>query len=511
MLFNSYIFIFLFLPFTVALYFCLGTWLKGRAAALWLLCASLVFYGWWKPSNILIIIGSSLVNYGLAWLMNGGASIPFKRIALSRQSILILGLSFNVALLGYFKYSGFVVENLNAVFALNWSIPERELPLGISFFTFTQMAYLVDTYRDRKFESNWFSYALFVTFFPQLIAGPIVHHRSLAPQFWRLRIYCFNAENFAAGLTIFILGLAKKVLLADNIAGYASPVFQGASDTAPLTFFAAWGGALAYTLQLYFDFSGYSDMAVGLSKLFNIWVPENFNSPYKASSIIDFWKRWHITLSNFLRDYLYIPLGGNRKGSARRYLNLLVAMLLGGLWHGAGWTFVLWGGLHGVYLVINHGWRRFYPRYSILRAIAKSRLWQICTVGLTFLAVVVAWVFFRSESLAGAMAILNAMSGAQGVCLPGNSSLWGGACGDWLANFGDVGGWIWIGALLGIAWFAPTTQQLTTPYYRSRTVAEPETSQRFRFSMAWAAGLSLLAALCIVRLSAASEFLYFAF
>lgn len=310
------------------------------------------------------------------------------------------------------------MANLDDVLGTNWE-PTREviLPLGISFFTFQQIAYLVDAYRGETQEYSALKYGVFVSFFPQLIAGPIVHHKQIVFQLYDKAIYRFNWEKFAIGITIFIAGLFKKVIFADNLARYATPVFQDAARDMQVQFFQAWGGALAYSLQLYYDFSGYSDMAIGAAFMFGITLPINFNSPYKATSIIDFWRRWHITLSNFLRDYLYIPLGGNRKGEIRRYINLMVTMLLGGLWHGAGWTFVLWGGLHGVYLIINNQWRSLCKKLG--RARQGNHGWsRAIGTFITLVAVVIAWVFFRASNLDAALVLLRGMMGENGVSIP---------------------------------------------------------------------------------------------
>jgi alginate O-acetyltransferase complex protein AlgI len=284
------------------------------------------------------------------------------------------------------------------------------LPLGISFFTFTQIAYLVDVYGGYPNERSFTKYALFVTYFPHLIAGPILHHREMMHQFGSKASRAISAQNIAIGLTILSIGLVKKSLIADGFALIANPVFQTAAR-ANLHVLDAWAGALAYSLQIYFDFSGYSDMAIGLSLTFGIRLPFNFDAPYKSRSIVEFWRRWHISLSRFLRDYLYIPLGGNRQGEIRRNLNLATAMLLGGLWHGAGFTFVIWGALHGLFLVINHQWNQFAQRYSALARIRKAWWFPIAAVGLTQLAVILAWVFFRAESLHDAIRVLGAMIG----------------------------------------------------------------------------------------------------
>ena len=321
--------------------------------------------------------------------------------------------------------------------------------MAISFFTFQQITYLVDSYKGETKEYSFLNYCLFVTFFPQLIAGPIVHHREVMPQFADKSTYRFNPENLVVGLTIFILGLFKKVVFADTIATFATPVFDAAAHGASINFLTAWGGALAYSLQLYFDFSGYTDMAIGTARMFGIKLPLNFNSPYKASSIIDFWRRWHMTLSSFLRDYLYIPLGGNRKGKQRRNLNLMITMLLGGLWHGAGWNFIFWGGLHGIYLIINHQWQTLT---KFLGYDSKKSSWWVKALSIlvTFLAIAVSWVFFRAADMNAAIAILQGMVGKNG--------------GIFYYESGLVKTYLLSLALLAIAWFTPNTQQWLEKY-----------------------------------------------
>ncbi len=428
-------------------------------------------------------------------------------------------------MLGYFKYANFFVDNLNALVGSSLTLETIILPLAISFFTFQQITYLVDAYRGETREYHFLHYALFVTFFPQLIAGPIVHHREMLPQFARDTLYRLKAEHLAVGITIFTVGLFKKVVLADGIAIYATPVFEAAEAGVVLTLFEAWGGALAYSLQLYFDFSGYSDMAIGLARMFGIRLPLNFNSPYKASSIIDFWRRWHITLSRFLRDYLYIPLGGGRKGEARRITNLMITMLLGGLWHGAGWTFVLWGGLHGVYLVINHGWRRLFPVNQSGR-LRKSFGWL-----LTMLVVVVAWVPFRAESMEGAMQMLTAMVGGNGLSLSEQLTGKLGGVEQWLISqgvvfhgmfsngaFGDPkAGLGWIFVLILFSTLLPNTQQWMRRYRPAFETYHGEITRlrvrwmEWRPTSAWGWVTALMLSLAILGLSQVTEFLYFQF
>jgi D-alanyl-lipoteichoic acid acyltransferase DltB (MBOAT superfamily) len=410
MLFNSYSFIFLFLPVVFAGMFWLGKY-SHRLAALWLGLASLSFYAFWDTRFVLLLLASIAFNYGAGyWIGLRRTEILNKQAKIT----LIAAISANLILLGYFKYTNFFITSANNFFGGHIPALDIILPLGISFFTFTQIAFLVDVYRGIAREVNFIHYLLFVTYFPHLIAGPVLHHKQMMPQFANPETYRINAKHVAVGLTIFVLGLSKKVLIADNLAEYATPVFDAVRDGRVLMLFEAWIGSLAYTLQLYFDFSGYSDMAIGLSLMFNVRLPLNFDSPYKATSIIDFWRRWHMTLSTFLRDYLYFPLGGNRKGLARRYVNLMATMLLGGLWHGAGWTFIVWGGLHGLYLMINHGWRELKARLGWGEG---GWIAQLVAGGLTFLAVMVAWVFFRADSFASAISILSSMAGMNGLVI----------------------------------------------------------------------------------------------
>lgn len=325
---------------------------------------------------------------------------------------MIAGLTLNLGLLAYFKYVNFFIDNLNAVLGSLWPPASVVLPIGISFYSFTQIAFLVDTYQGKVQEAKFIHYGLFVTYFPHLIAGPVLHHSQMMPQFAAAKVYLPRSTNLVAGSFIFCLGLFKKVILADGIGPYADAVFRAADLGDAISTTEAWIGAVAYALQLYFDFSGYSDMAVGISWMFNVRLPFNFDAPYRAVSISDFWRRWHISLSTFLRDYLYVVLGGNRKGEFRRYVNLATTMLLGGLWHGASWSFVIWGGLHGLYLLVNHGFRALLGANAMAR-LDRSKVWTILSWAVTMVCVVCAWVFFRSQTLSGAAVMLQAMGGAQ--------------------------------------------------------------------------------------------------
>ena len=402
MLFNSYEFIFAFLPITFIVYFWLNASASQNAAKLFLVCASLFFYSWWNVLYLPILVGSIVSNYFIGIRLRG--SLTDNSTFSSNKLLLTLGIAFNLGLLGYFKYADFFIENANGLVGTTFEPLNLALPLAISFFTFQQIAYLVDCYKREVKDSEFLNYLVFVCFFPQLIAGPIVHNREMIPQFSDSKNKQINYRNISLGLFIFSIGLFKKVAIADTFAVWAAAGFDTASV---LQFVEAWVASLSYTFQLYFDFSGYTDMAIGLALLFNINLPTNFNSPYKATNIQEFWRRWHITLSRFLRDYLYIPLGGNRNGEIRTYVNLLGTFVLGGLWHGAGWTFVFWGFLHGMALVIHRAWSKL-----------NFILWTWLSWLITFNFVVVAWVFFRAKDWGDAIKVLSGMVGLNGIRLP---------------------------------------------------------------------------------------------
>lgn len=400
MLFSSFEYFLFFLPLTVIIYFYL---IKKRVllgAKATLIAASLIFYSWWNVIYLPLMLSSILFNYTI------GSSISktAQKGHISNKVMLILGIGFNLSLLAYFKYSDFFISNWNLLFDESFSLLHITLPLAISFFTFQQIAYLVDSYKGETHEYDFLNYTLFVTFFPQLIAGPIVHHKEMMPQFFSKWNLIINYKNIAFGLLIFTIGLAKKVLIADQFAQWANMGFDEATS---LHFLEAWATSLSYTFQLYFDFSGYADMAVGSALLFNIKLPVNFNSPYKALSIQDFWRRWHITLSHFLRDYIFIPLGGSRKSSMITYRNLMVTFFIGGLWHGAGWLFVMWGVFHGVALIINQIWNKAGYQLS------KASAWLI-----TFLFVNATWVLFRANDISDAIKVFKGMVGLNGFVLP---------------------------------------------------------------------------------------------
>ncbi len=528
MLFNSYEFIFVFFPVVLGVFFVIGRrW--PELAISWLVLSSLFFYGWWQPVYLILILFSMVFNFGVG-----------KRISTARKSgapaasraWTFFGVTVNLCLLGYFKYAGFLVTNINFLAGTSIDIGDIFLPLAISFFTFQQIAYLIDTCKGLTEEYQFSHYSLFVTFFPQLIAGPIVHHGEMLPQFARPETFSPRLGNLTIGGSIFAIGLFKKTVLADGVAAYATPIFDAAADGQVMTLFQAWGGVLAYTMQLYFDFSGYSDMAIGGARLFGIRLPLNFHSPYKAANITEFWRRWHMTLSRFLRDYVYIPLGGNRAGRLRRYQNLLATMLIGGLWHGAGWNFVIWGGLHGLYLVVHQGWQRiradFLPGGLLPARLGKFLAWLI-----TFTAVVVGWVFFRATDLDSAIALLRGMAGLNGVSLPNGIAVRLGPVWDLLASLGFrtylTGGadfiftWLWIGCLLPIALIWPNTQQIMRNFEPAlnehvctgqdevRLAGKRMDSIQWRPALSWGILTGVIAGLGVLALTRISEFLYFQF
>jgi len=485
MLFNSYVFIFVFLPLTIAVYHLLRGNGFVRTAIFSLVVASLVFYGWWSLQYLGLLLALLVIDLAIARQIAKWRDID-RRVA---KLFLVIGLAANLSALGYYKYANFFVDNVNALFGIDLVLATIVLPIGISFFTFQKIAFLVDLYVGKVDRVNPLDYFLFVTFFPQLIAGPIVHHSEVIPQFARLdRVL---PATFVEGITIFIIGLSKKVLLADTVAQYASPHFDAAFLGTALDMLTAWSAILAYSAQIYFDFSAYSDMAIGIGLMFGIHLPINFDSPYKSLNIVDFWRRWHITLSRFLKDYLYLPLGGNRNGKFRSYLNLLIVMLLGGIWHGAGWTFLIWGALHGTYLMINHGWQR-------LELASDNRLYAFASWLITFLAVVVAWVFFRAADIDTAFTILGGMAGANGL---GALSI------DAFA--------VPVGLLL-LAFVMPNTQQIMNyeppkGTYGAHMARPIPALMHWNSALPWAAYAGLALGLCLMFMTQISEFIYFQF
>jgi alginate O-acetyltransferase complex protein AlgI len=514
MLFNSVEFILMFLPVVIAGYFVLGA-RSRNLACVWLVAASLFFYGWWD-TRYLALLGISIVgNFTLGRAISASA-LSTQR---SRKHLLIAGVVVNLLLLAYYKYANFFAGNLAALAGIELNLREIVLPLGISFFTFTQIAFLVDCWKSDVREYRFVHYALFVTYFPHLIAGPILHHAEMMPQFANSRVYRPHWRDISAGLVFFSLGLFKKVVVADGIASFVSPVFAAVALGHQPHLLEASGAAFGYALQIYFDFSGYSDMAIGLSRLFGIHLPLNFNSPYKASNIIEFWRRWHMTLSRFLRDYLYIPLGGNRNGHQARYLNLMITMVLGGLWHGAAWTFVLWGAGHGILLALNHAfhalrqrdpWRRLFP----------TALPKWLGVVITFNLVVLLWVFFRAADVPAALSMIKGMFGGNGVVLPDAWRQGEGFVAGFLQQQGFAFGgesaflvrtpFSWIFWSLLVVFLLPNSQETV-----ARVEAWLATGQTGVWTRSRTVGLGVLFGwLCWLSLSKidkGSEFLYFQF
>ena len=546
MLFNSFEFIFLFLPATLAGFFLLGR--TSRVWALgWLVVASLLFYAWWRPLNVLIIAPSILVNFVLARLLLRLRSDPGR--ARTARLVLALGIVFNIAFLGYFKYVNFFSTVMNDVAGTHFFLTQVVLPLGISFITFQKIAFLIDVHARRIESFTLGDYCLFVLFFPQLIAGPIVHYREMMPQFHKASCR-FDKENISVGLTLFLMGLFKKVVLADGIAAHVSPIYEAAAAGGDASLFPAWMAAVGFTLQIYFDFSGYTDMALGLARCFGVRLPPNFDSPLKASSIIDFWLRWHMTLTRFLTAYLYNPLvlwltrrrlaagktvlGGRDAGIGGAYFHLLagptlLTMFVSGLWHGAGYVFILWGLLHGLYLAINHAWRMVGPRFWPNKA-SYTRSMRPVGFVLTFLAVVVAMVLFRSPTVTTASELLQGMAGLNGISLPQQIferlgpltpllrpivSASGTAAGSGAEFTATV---MWIVALLAIALAFPNSLQIMSRYEPAIGVkCRPEDLGRWawildwRPTLPWAFLMSALAVTSVIKLGGKSEFLYWQF
>ena len=488
MLFNSPVFVFLFLPI-VWLGYLLALRLPWARSGIALLgAASVFFYGWWNPAFLPLLGVSILFNYAMGRLLGS----PRRT-----RGWLIFAIVANLSALAYYKYANLFLSSAGSLTGIATPVLDVLLPIGISFYTFTQIAYLVDTYKAARAEKSFSAYLLFVTFFPHLIAGPVLHHSEMMPQFLRDQRRVPPAL-ILEGLLLFACGLAKKVLIADSVAPVVNRAFTLAEGHT-LGMVDSWFGALAYTVQIYFDFSGYSDMAIGLGLMFGIRLPLNFNSPYRSTSIIDFWRRWHMTLSRFLRDYLYVPLGGNRHGPTRRQVNLMLTMLLGGLWHGAAWTFVVWGGLHGAYLQVNHAWRVLRSRNPVLeRALsAYPRLSNTLSWALTLLAVVVAWTVFRAESFSGFTHML------EGMFL-GRQTIDAGVLDSQTAFY------IVIGLLIAV--FARNSQELFTGIGERLAAAGSGPARPFLQGAHAGAILLLVISLTVISFSwGTNEFIYFNF
>jgi D-alanyl-lipoteichoic acid acyltransferase DltB (MBOAT superfamily) len=544
MLFNSYLFVLAFLPLTLALFYLFGRYSR-ESALRWLIFASLVFYAWWRPFNLAIIVPSILVNYGLARaLQRLGQKDNSERAS---RLTLIAGLTFNILLLGYFKYSTFLTGAMNDAFGTSFVLTQVILPLGISFITFQKIAFLIDVHGKRIDSFTFRDYSLFVLFFPQLIAGPIVHYREMMPQFQRARCR-FDATDFAAGITMFAFGLFKKAVLADGIAPFVTMIYERAGSGQSISLLPALFAAVGFTLQIYFDFSGYSDMAIGLGRLFGVRLPANFESPLRSSSIIDYWLRWHITLSRFLTAYIYNPLllaltrrrlARARSAGSRRGMGLgsfamlvvfptLVTMFISGLWHGAGYTFIVWGLLHGIFLSVNHGWRQIKSRYfpKTQQPLGK---WRLPGFLLTFASIATAMVFFKAASLSAASKILAGMVGFHGIGLPnsifehlgpiasllqktggGPESWWSATDLLWLCG--------WTLLLSVIAFLLPNTLQLLRRFEPALHTSDTATLNtgwltqlQWRPTLRWAMFVAAIAVTGVLRLGGPSEFLYWQF
>lgn len=402
MLFNSQLFILIYLPITLAVFLILSRWASNTKALVWLVLASIFFYGWWNPDYVPLMLGSILVNFLLARMM-----VHSQRKSHHRYTLLTIGVVFNLGLLGYFKYAGFLVGSIDEIVGTNFTMTTIILPLAISFYTFQQISYLVDVWRNRGREYDLLRYATYVTFFPQLIAGPIVRHNELIPQFGLDPLRDGVWERIGRGSVLFCIGLVKKVMIADSLANIVDPGFATAAAQGTLDFTSAWLTALAFSWQIYFDFSGYTDMAIGLSLMFGFTLPVNFNIPYGAKSVRELWQRWHMTLSRFLRDYLFVPLARNKRLPHPRIVAILMTMFLAGLWHGAAWTFAAWGLIHGLGLLVN-------------TAFTKSG-WHLPR-GLGWLLTITFWteaaVLFRADSFSSATVLWKGMHDLSNVMIP---------------------------------------------------------------------------------------------
>ncbi|MDG4576201.1 MAG: MBOAT family protein [Defluviicoccus sp.] len=521
MLFNSYFFIFCYLPvvFTVYYFFVLNSRLV--CAKVFLAMASIYFYGFFNASYVILLTLSIAFNFTVGHVIIGSKHSHRKRL------IMIFGICCNLLLLGYYKYWNFFLDNL-ALVGIDVTWPAIILPIGISFFTFTQIAYLVDAQQDKVSEHGLVDYVLFVTFFPHLIAGPILHHSEMMPQFTRRR-QNFRYSNIAVGTTIFVAGLFKKVVIADSLAVFATPVFAGADAGLPVTTVEAWTAAVAYTQQIYFDFSGYSDMAIGLARLFGIRFPLNFFSPHKAANIIDFWRRWHMTLSRFLLHYVYIPLGGNRRGKTRGAINLFLTMLIAGIWHGAGWTYVIWGAMHGVYLIVNRSWLGFRQAVAARRGRPLPQIPLPIAVLITFICVVFSRVVFRAGTVDGAMIMVQAML-FQGPTFPGDVEAYTGGAAALLKDLGvsfgasqfvplrDWGMMVaTIAASLLLVWFVPNVEQIVGRYRPTCSNMYWNEQHHWRTWLRWrvntlgATVTAVALGISVLCLNRTSEFIYFQF
>jgi alginate O-acetyltransferase complex protein AlgI len=496
MIFASDVFI-LFMAVLLPLYAVFVRQWHGRGKIL-LIAASLFFYSYWLPPYVLLLLGSILGNFAL------GRVLLHQRAEHNKTVLLTLGVVANIAMIAYFKYANFFLENIADLFGNHYTAVNIALPLGISFFTFQQISFLVDVYKKRLNEVSFEDYVLFISFFPQLIAGPIVTQSEMLPQLRRKRDWRLRADHFSLGFFLFSAGLFKKVVLIDPYVPYVDVVFAHAAGGNPVGLLDAWTGALGYSFQIYLDFSGYSDMAIGLALIFGLKLPLNFFSPYKATSIRDFWRRWHITLSRFLQRHLYIPFGGSKHGAMRTVLALMGTMLIGGLWHGAGWQFIVWGGLHGLMLVVNHFWGALRERSYLLGKYSQHWLYRAHMVLLTFLALAVTWVFFRADSVTAALIIVSGMLGLNDVTSIGSAT---------------KGIFPALPVYFAFVWLLPNTVQimrrfpvvLAAPQFSSALVKTKRWSICFRLTWFWAVISVVLFLASWFSMSNLSPFIYFQF
>ena len=521
MLFNSYVFIFLFLPPTLLGFYLIGRSGSQTALCVWLITASLIFYSWWNPPYVALLIASVLFNFALGALITKTADQPARS-----KAILTFGIFCNVALLGYYKYAGFLVNIFNEITLKHLDLGRIFLPLAISFFTLQQISFLVDAYRGKTSKFNFLSYAASVTFFPHLIAGPIVRYRDLVPQFSRSTPRTANSLDLAVGLTLFCLGLFKKVILADHLAKFVNPIFAGASAGTQVSFLEAWGANIGFFVQIYFDFSAYSDMAIGLGRIFGVRLPVNFNSPLKSVNIMDFWRRWHITLSEFARDYMYFPLGGSRKGVPRQYINLMIIMTIVGLWHGPAWTFILWGMFHGLFLLINHAWlmlRRYWGHDLNRPTLVGTWVGRI----ITFLCAAGVNALFRADNMTTAINMLKGLVGLNGFALASDTlkvlhlenltsiltaiGIQVGGLPLLKGHFFDT-----LMVYLIIVFFFPNTQEIMSRFEPCLDFQLKEHEGtwpwlRWKPTLAWAGLTGFVALICVMLMGQPNPFLYFQF
>jgi alginate O-acetyltransferase complex protein AlgI len=541
MLFNSFQFLFLFLPAALCGFYLLGT-VSRTSAIRWLICASLVFYAWWRPVNVLIIAPSIVINFVLARILLQLSERESRRAS---TAVLLLGITFNVVFLGVFKYTDFIFGTINDAFDTKLVLLHIILPLGISFITFQKIAFLIDVQAGRVKSFTFQQYCTFVLFFPQLVAGPIVHYREMMPQF-DAALCRFDKDHFAVGITLLVFGLFKKVVLADHIALFVTPIYNDAATGARVTFIFAWIAAIGFTLQIYFDFSGYTDMALGLGRLCGIKLPPNFNSPLHATNIIDYWLRWNMTLTRFLTAYIYNPLVlwltrrrlmkgksafGGRDTTIGAFVSLLmfptlITMFISGLWHGAGYGFVIWGLLHGIYLTINHGWRVVAARLWANR-LRYDRIMNPIGWILTFVSVNTAMIFFRASTITSAMDVVKGIIGLNGISLPQtlldrlgrfSSAVHGiGVIPDTASSPDFLKTVMWISILLFITLACPNTLQILGRYEpalgfkaQSKKLALG-IAMEWKASLPWAVAMSAVAAIAVVSIGGPSEFLYWQF